>query len=403
MQVKFFLILSLLLNISWVASAERLLIDKFENRDSARTYVLLNSGNHFYVHEDDTKFKVVDTMYQLADAFQLDSFLHRIQFCEAFAYSQLGHADSSIQILDKAIPLANKFRDTSYEMDSYVKLAECYGDLNQDSLAFLNANRARKLARDLKDRKRLASVNIVLAKSYAKADDYSASLYREAYEGVKDIKHGNVVVILINLGRIYLYMDEPKIDSALHYIQKGVDLNVELKQPNQLALANLALTNAFSEQPIKADSILNELRLSEPEISSLPKIAWIAGAKSSFDLGRISDAEKFIKTYLDDFDPDESFNDGSLKNANFIKQVAQSLKNLELYAASDVMMQTIKDSLHFHETYNSINRIKSNFTLLKKDEEILRQEHFIKFRNYLLAGILGITLVLGLLFFKELK
>jgi signal transduction histidine kinase len=342
-----------------------------------------------------------DSLRQIIDTRNLpygDQINASIKLVESY---QLKDFDSTLFESDKALKLARRHTDSVSvaEIKRQIGVASYFKGKYDDAAA--NFYESISILEKNKNKKKLAPVYNDLAKLYRKTRDLDKALdnYNKAdalYRQLKDT--AGIAMILNESGVVFEYRENYKeainrYTSSMRLAEKkGDSLSVSYSLSNIAGVYVIEKKYAFAEQNLLRalnirrmlkDSFALALTYSDLGATMNAKGDWAKAIEYLNTSNRIAESLKY---------PELQSN-----NYNELSTVAQKQGHYQEAFQYFLKRSSLRDSLFALEKTKQIQELNTKYESAKKEQQITKQKNRLRFQNFLLIGIGGLVLLLGLL------
>ncbi len=373
-------------------------------KEKGREYVEENVGISLYKFTSSEIILKLDTISDLIDLYDIDSMLPIFYYQKAYVFGEYeNNIPLAIEYAKKSYDEALKFQNTDWEIDALLKMVELYGESYDFERSFQYSQLAKKRAAETKDSRRIATVNMTLASSHDKYDEYALELYRDAYKVVGHIKHNNVVILLNNFGRVFLFMDEPRLDSAEFYLSKALLLKNEIGAASLGNVeCNLAEAYFAGGKFNLVEEICKEvLRKDEDNQTTVEAFNCRRMlARCAYERDAHEEAASYISEGLDLATTYPFLHQLIKKFTSTSKEVSEDMNDLKTYALLDSLYMNASDSIYAMEEKKRVSIIEAKMQLEEKQTLINQHEKIAESRLWLSLSLFLVLLAMGLGFYR---
>jgi two-component system, NarL family, sensor kinase len=309
--------------------------------------------------------------------------------------------DTSEDFANKALVLAHKINDKQIESESYALLgaAQKYrGQFEKASEYHLKALAIKeKYGDDYGMSITLNDIGIVYKNNrrYAEALTY----YRQSLEHAKkagELK--SIAMLTSNIATVYI--DKAIFDSALYYLNQALPVARQSGDSSAIVtvLSNLGEVNgSMKKYPAALNNFYQCLIIDKIFDDKYGMIIDYA------DIGGVLMKQKLFdeaKPYLDSaygIAEKENFTKDRINVLNSLVTYYTAKGDLEKADELSVSLAKLKDSTQSLEIQKNISELSAKYETAKKEKQIQQQQFELVKRNYWLAAITGLLLVVGLL------
>ncbi|MEM9328134.1 MAG: LuxR C-terminal-related transcriptional regulator [Bacteroidota bacterium] len=321
------------------------------------------------------------------DSLRSDYYLNRGKF-ELFYHN---NTRTALQFLTNARQISAEEGDTANELSAMVQIAQLYNFTHISAKSVQLIEEIKVRAEELQDSTRISAAYFLLAQANPNVSDYNVAMFKKSLEYYGQTGR-NLPKILANIGQSYLMIDEPQLDSALHFLHRANLLNDSMQVDPSIKVT-LVEAHMESGNYEMADSLLNvALDLAQPgdPQSLLPLTVKVELLNRQ---GRNQEVSKFVdqglmaiaSQYYDDYD---------------IRDFCRASKSA-LYASGDLvkirlldsMETSVQDSILMYVEEASIGIAESSYAIGELESEIAEKDQEIKMNRQVIMGLAGMLLI----------
>jgi len=315
--------------------------------------------------------------------------------------------DSTLFYYQKALAENLKTKAIKPTAIAYGSLGNYYQTIGDFETAAEHQLLALKYKEQLKDIESIAHTQsslIVLFKDLKQYDDalYYGKLAEANYE--KAANPRSLVIVNVNIGLVYSRMK--KYDSAIARYQKAIYYTTKASFLNgkQTAYNNMALAYRLNGEPAKALAALDS--------------AWATTNRGGSYYVKFAFSSEYVNTYVGNKEAAKAtpwvdsaakyvvLADAMSSRRDYNQMLAEYYEATNNYALAykhQRIYEELKDSMLNEGNVKTLQLLKTKYETEKKEKQIKEQELTITKRNYIIAGIAALVLLVGLLAWSYIK
>ncbi|MCC5943446.1 MAG: tetratricopeptide repeat protein [Bernardetiaceae bacterium] len=273
---------------------------------SAQMVALDSMMNTLYLSDIDSCLRLNERIEAIAKEVGAKDWIGKSKLNLAFINTIQGDYIESVRLIYEAIDLFEKEGDDKGLAESYEQLAIVLKNLQKITESNEAAQKQLELAEKIESKELFINAKMILASNMMQNKDLEGA--ENAYKSIiayikKNITETDLYEIAIYNNLAIIYKSQNRLEKAIIYSQKSIDLN--LKKQDYIALVktynNLASTYADMNQIDKADSILSlsQYYLSKVNAPNTHYNSYISYANYYNKLKRYEQEANYLKKAID--------------------------------------------------------------------------------------------------------